>query len=175
MPSDFITTLAPAELVIPPPLPPPPPPLLAEAAEGVIVAVAEPDMVAEARIRSPVNPAALTCQVPLAVAEVTAVVEAKGVTFTATQVAPPSPVASNEMVPVHVPESVKVAPPLSSGRLTIRQLASSTQVVPLVVITLLAAHEGMAHRAMNSSTVDRRFIIPPKNLCPMMPSPLSSL
>ena len=160
--------------MVSPPPPPPAPPFRADAADGVIVAIAGPD-IAEALIRNPVNPAVLTCQVPSAVAEVTAVVEAKGITLTDDQVVPPSPVASNTTVPVQEPESVSVAPPLSCGKLTTRQFVAVAQSEPPVVILPLVPHaRGAIHRARNSSTIDRRFIVPPKTRCPMTPSPSSS-
>lgn len=148
------------------PLPPPPPPLLlADAAEDVIVAKAVPVTVAEARIRIPVNPAVFTCQVPLLVVEVTAVVELSGNTLRDDHVVPPSPVASNCIVPVQVPDRVSVAPPLSSGRLTTRHRVDTEQSDPLVVILPLVAQRG---REAKISIVSRhRFILPPKTEYPM--------
>ena len=141
---------------------PPPPPLRAEAAEGVIVTVAEPVIAAEDSIHSPVNPAVFTCHVPLAVAEVTAVVEARGITLTVDHVLPPSPVALKLIVPVQVPAMVKVAPPLSSDKPTTRAVVfvSAGQPLPLVVSLLLAAHAGIVPSIDKASSiiVRQRFI-----------------
>jgi len=113
-----------------------------EAAEGVTVTVALPVMVAEDNIHTPVNPAVLTCHVPLDVDDVTVVVDPNGVTLTAVQVVPPSPVALKLIVPVHVPETVSVAPPLSCGKPTISAvvLVAPGQLDALVVSVALAPY-----------------------------------
>jgi len=54
-----------------------------------MVTVADPVNVADDSIHSPVNPETFRCHEPFAVADVTAVVAATGIIFTAFQVAPP--------------------------------------------------------------------------------------
>lgn len=94
---------------VPDPLPPPP--ARAEAVDKLMEATTVPLVNAETRMRMPVNPETFACQVPTPVADVTVVVELLGVTLNATQVVPPSPVASNCSVAENVPDKVNVAPP----------------------------------------------------------------
>jgi capsular polysaccharide biosynthesis protein len=129
-----------------------------------MVAVADPVMAAEESIHKPVKPAVFTCHEPLAVVEVTAVVEASGRALIVTHEVPSSPLPLNEIVPVHVPVTVRVAPPLSCGSPTTRAVVFDLagQLLALVVSTLLAAHADEAHRIVSSSKVESRFIcVPP--------------
>ena len=115
------------------PLPPPPPPALAEAVDSIMLTVVVPLTREDIRIRRWVYPAVFTCHVPVLVVEVAAVVLLLGVAFSATQVVPPSPEASNWMVLAEAfAVTVKVAPPCPGSTLTRRQEV-------LVVVHVVAA------------------------------------
>lgn len=94
------------------PAPPPPPPDRAEAREVIIETVVVPLTRLDMRMRTAVYPATFACHVPVDVVEAAAVVLFDGVALSATQVVPPSPVASNWMVlALAFALTVNVAPP----------------------------------------------------------------
>jgi hypothetical protein len=114
--------------------PPPPPPARAEAKEEMMETVDVPPESVDMRMRTLVYPATLDCHVPVLVVDVAAVELLEGVAFSATQVVPPSPDASNcKVLELAFALTVNVTPPTPGSMLLMRH------EVPLTLQLVAAA------------------------------------
>jgi hypothetical protein len=148
------------EVTIVAPPTPPLPPARAEAVEPIMLTVVDPPTKVDIRIRTLVYPATFACQVPVLVADVTAVVLLLGVTLSATQEVPPSPLDSNWIVFAdRLAVMVKVAPPWLGSIETERQ-AVAEQVAPAVVKFTFCWPFTVAARSRNAGIRMNRRILP---------------
>jgi hypothetical protein len=144
------------------PEPPLPPPLVrADAVLYEMLALAVPPDSADARTLKLVNPATLTCHVPVLVVDVTAVAEFGGVTLIEAYVTP-SPATSNCNVPVNDPVMVTTVPPDPGPRLATTQFVLTEQSLPAVLIVPVSAKTFTAiNKKMAASVARKDFMVVP--------------